>query len=660
MIASETKIQSIIEGTKQYVVPLFQRPYSWEKKEWQVLWNDITDLYEETSNRSHFIGSIVTMPTKSVPEGVAKYLLIDGQQRLTTIFILLAVLRDKASDNNQEKLADQIMNTALVNPYENEEELDYYKLLPTQGDREFFQDIMRARPTSEQSRFGQAYQFFERKLRQRTFDIQMLRKVIFSNLSVVSIVLGVEDDPHLVFESLNAKGMPLTQADLIRNYFFMKIHVGKQEFIYKQYWQPMQEALRENLTEFIRHYLMRKGQVIRHGDIYFRLKDLVNNGDALACLQDLARFAVFYQKLLFPANETDGAIRKALQRLNSIEVTTAYPLLLNFYDDYDKGVLSSQDFVSILRVIENFMIRRFVCSVPTNQLNKIFPPLYAQLQASSSESPVERLQSALQSKGYPKDVEFTSRLIEAKLYGGGDRATKTKLILESFEEYYKHKEQVDFAELSLSIEHIMPQTLTEEWQISLGTDWETTHELLLHTIGNLTLTAYNSELSNATFEKKKQRLSESHLEINKFFSSKQSWNREDIEKRSSDLAELALTIWPYFGDRSNETEDLQIVTGTTPHALYILGQHFKVKSWRDVLEQTMKTIADLEPEKFKELIKQYPRFVGRDRQKFRSVREIGNDLFIETNLSSNDIRRFCHQALETIELADNDWKVETA
>jgi uncharacterized protein with ParB-like and HNH nuclease domain len=656
MIASETKIQAIIEGTKQYVVPLFQRRYSWDKKEWQVLWSDITDLCEETSNRSHFIGSIVTMPTKSVPEGVAKYLLIDGQQRLTTIFILLAVLRDKSRKNNQEKLADQITNTALVNPYENEDEPDYYKLLPTQGDRAFFQDIMCARTLPEQSRFGQAYQFFERKFRQSTLDVHTLRKVIFSNLSVVSIVLGLEDDPHLVFESLNAKGMPLTQADLIRNYFFMKIHVGKQEAIHKQYWQPMQDALKENLTEFIRHYLMRQGQVIRHGDIYFRLKDLVSNGDALVYLQDLARFAVFYQKLLFPTNETDGAIRRALERLNRIEVTTAYPLLLNLYDDYDKGILSSQDFVSMLRIIENFMIRRFACNVPTNQLNKIFPPLYAQLQARSSGSPVERLQSVLQSKGYPKNAEFTSRLIDAKLYGGGDRAIKTKLILESFEESHQHKEQVEFAKLS--IEHIMPQTLTEEWQMSLDTDWETTHELLLHTIGNLTLTAYNPELSNDTFEKKRQRLRDSHLELNKSFANKQSWKREDIEKRSAELAELALTIWPYFGDGSSEREDMQKVTGTTPHALYILGQHFKVKSWRDVLEQTMKTIADLEPEKFQEIITHYPRFVGRSRQKFRTAREIGNDLFIETNLSSNDIMRFCYQSLETIALTSNDWQVE--
>ena len=206
----------------------------------------------------------------------------------------------------------------------------------------------------------------------------------------------------------------------------------------------------------------------------------------------------------------------------------------------------------------------------------------------------------------------------------------------------------------------MPQTLTGEWQISLGTDWETTHELLLHTLGNLTLTAYNSELSNEAFEKKRLRLSESHLEINKSFASNQSWNREDIEKRSEDLAELALTIWPYFGNGSSELEGLQEVTGTTPHALYILGQHFKVKSWRDVLEQTMKTVADLEPEKFKEIIEQYPRFVGRNRQKFRTVREIGNGIFIEMNLSSNTIMRFCYQALETIELTGSDWRVEMA
>lgn len=228
MKASETKLQQILEGTKQYVVPLFQRSYSWDKKEWQVLLDDLLELNEQENPRTHFVGSIVTMPTTSVPEGVAKYLLIDGQQRLTTLFIILTLIRDLAKQNDQEELADEINQTLLVNPFK--KELDYFKLLPTQSDRKSFQELIKPQPeqptpsTSDNQQISinqiqNAYTFFEKKLRGNTIDGQALKKVITSNLSVVSIVLDLDDDPYLVFESLNAKGRPLTQADLIRNYF---------------------------------------------------------------------------------------------------------------------------------------------------------------------------------------------------------------------------------------------------------------------------------------------------------------------------------------------------------------------------------------------------------------------------------------------------------
>lgn len=259
MKASETKLQPIIEGTKQYVVPLFQRPYSWTKKEWEILWNDIVELCTVDNPRTHFVGSIVTMPTISVPEGVTKYLLIDGQQRLTTIFILLALLRDKAKHDGEDKLSEEINNTLLVNPYKRD--TDFYKIQPTQIDMASFQKLILSETISSKDQIVEAYQFFERKFRQANLNITTIKKIITNNLSVVSIVLDLEDNPHLVFESLNAKGRPLTQADLIRNYFFMKIHINKQEVIYSKYWKPMQDALGENLTEFIRHYLMKGGVI---------------------------------------------------------------------------------------------------------------------------------------------------------------------------------------------------------------------------------------------------------------------------------------------------------------------------------------------------------------------------------------------------------------
>lgn len=655
MKASETRLQPIIEGTKQYVVPLFQRSYSWTKEEWKILWDDIAELCETGDNRSHFIGSIVTMPTISVPEGVVKYLLIDGQQRLSTIFILLALLRDKAKESGQSELSEEIHNTLLVNQYKKDS--DYYKFQPTQIDRDSFRGIIALETSVTDGQILSAYHFFEKKFRQTSKDIQILKKTITNNLSLVSIVLDLDDNPHLVFESLNAKGRPLTQADLIRNYFFMRIHVDEQESIYSRYWKPMQEVLSEYLTEFIRHYLMRDGKIVKQTDVYFSLKDIVNQGNAIDYLKDLLKFSGYYERLLYPEKEADIEIRKLLIRLNRFEVNTAYPFLLNCYDDYSQNRISAVEFANILKIIENFLIRRYVCNVPTQGLNKIFPILYRNIKNMGFNTLLEGLKKELQIKSYPKDAEFKSRLIDAKLYGAGDRAIKTRLILESVEEYYGHKEQVLFK--SLSIEHVMPQTLTEYWQDHLGDDWEITHELLLHTIGNLTLTAYNPELSNDDFESKRNRLGNSHLEINKYFKDKSSWKKEDIEERSQRLAEIALSIWTYFGDETTTERDKGDVTGTIPKKLLILGQSFSVQTWRDVLEQTMNTIADLEPDKFEQIMQQFPRFVGRDKNRFRAVRKLKNDTFIEVNMSAKSIQSFCFQALESIEITADDWIIET-
>jgi len=653
MNASVTRIQQIIEGTKQYVVPLFQRAYSWDKKEWNTLWNDLVELCEADNPRTHFMGSLVTMPTISVPEGVAKFLLIDGQQRLTTIFILLTLMRDYAKLNGELELAEEINNTLLVNQYK--KDIDYFKLLPTQVDRLSLQALINPSSKKTHDQIKSAYDYFDKKFRQHNPDIRKLMKIITSNLSVVSIVLDPDDNPYLVFESLNAKGRPLTQSDLIRNFFFMRIHINEQESIYSQYWEPMQKSLGDNLTEFIRHYLMRKGASVKQNDVYFYLKESVNQNNALDYLKDLSRFAEYYQKLIHPVKEKHITIQKLLARLNRLEVTTAYPFLLNCYDDYNSNKLTSQEFVEILKILENFIIRRFICNVPTNQLNKIFPPLYVQISKKDASSFVDSLKTILQTKGYPKDTEFLLRLKDVKLYGSGDRAIKTKLILETIEESYNHKEQVSFDKLS--IEHIMPQTLTEYWQNYLGEDWDIIHELYLHTLGNLTLTAYNTELSNDDYESKRAQLVDSHLEINKYFQGASTWKKEDIERRTEKLAKLIVNIWPYFGDDKNEVNNNGTVTGTTPKELWILGQYFVVYSWRDVLQQTMNTIADLEPDKFEMIIQEFPRFVGKDKKKFRAVRELNNGAFIEVNLSAQSIQRFCYQAVEAIDLSYDDWKV---
>ncbi|MFN5310655.1 MAG: DUF262 domain-containing protein [Candidatus Kapaibacterium sp.] len=653
MQAKETKLQDIIEGTKQYLIPLFQRTYSWTNKEWEVLWKDLVELCDMENPRTHFIGSIVNMPTVSVPEGVAKYLLIDGQQRLTTIFIFLALLRNKAKENGNLRFADEINNTLLVNQYK--DGFDHYKLMPTQVDRITYQNLINGENNLIENQITKAYTFFEKKLKQVELDHEKLKKVITSSFSVVSIVLDTDDNPYLVFESLNAKGRPLTQADLIRNYFFMRIHIDKQENVYNNYWLPMQKALNGDLTEFIRHFLMKNGKIVKQDDVYYELKESVSTTNAIEYLSELKKYSIYYQKLKYPEFENEPKLKNMFTRLNRIEVTTAYPLLLNFYNDYSEGVINIDDFETILKTLENYLIRRFVCNIATNQLNKIFPSIYPTIQSNYSDNIVEGFKAIIQDKGYPKDNEFLLRFRETKFYGGGDRVIKTKLILETIENSFNHKESVPFE--NLTIEHIMPQTLSEWWQEHLGEEWEETHEIYLHTIGNLTLTAYNTELSNDDFLTKKITLNQSHLELNKYFKDISGWTRNDIERRSEELATIASQIWSYFGQENSKPTNIQEVTGTTPIALKILGQRFEVKSWRDVLEKTMNVIAELEPDKFEIITHNFPRYINKDRNKFRAIRQLENGYFIEVNLSAQSIQKLCYQAMETIELTSDEWEV---
>jgi uncharacterized protein with ParB-like and HNH nuclease domain len=663
MKASETKFQHLIEGTKQYIVPLFQRAYSWDKKEWDVLWDvlwdDLMDLCDNT-NKNHFIGSIVTMQDKSVPEGVTKYLLIDGQQRLTTIFILLALIRDLAKNNGDEELSNEINQVMLVNPFKKDD--DYFKLMPTQVDRNLFKKLIRQEPLSDQSQLYNCYQFFDRKIRKESVKIQALKEVIINRLSVVSIVLDNDDNPHLVFESLNAKGRVLTQSDLIRNYFFMRISVDKQDEIYEEYWEPMQRELGGNLTESIRHYLMRNGTMVKKTEVYFTLKEQIEQNDALDSLKDITVFANYYKKLLRPEKETNIAINNALKRINKLEVTTAYPFLLNCYNDYCTEQISADDFAKILNIIENFIIRRFVCNRPTNQLNKIFPSLYGQAKDENSINLADGVCKILQKRNYPSDVEFRERLKNSRLYGYGDRAVKAKLILETLETAYQHKEKTSFD--NLSIEHIMPQKLTDWWQNHLGENWVADHDMYLHTLGNLTLTAYNAELSNDTFpQKQKHFIEKSHLELNSYFKDVERWTRLEIEKRSEALSDIALGVWPYFGDNQLTQINNEGVTGKKPKILTFNGYQFIVNSWREVLEKTLFEIYDVQEDSefLSILAKEYPDFISSNPNQLRQPQQLyqNSDYYFETKLLPKQIYNFCIKAIESIGWSAEEWKVET-
>jgi uncharacterized protein with ParB-like and HNH nuclease domain len=676
--AAEAKIQKVLEGSKQFLVPHYQRPYSWKEEQWQVLWNDLGELLEDADPKPHFLGSIVSSPARSVPEGVEKRLLIDGQQRLTTLLVLLTLIRDRARETGATRLAERIQDL-VTNRHEDGH--DHYKLLPTQGedpsesDRETFIRLVSGTSAVPKTGIGASYHFFDSKLRRANApDLDSLMRVITGKLTLVSIILDEKDNPHRIFESLNGKGRPLSHADLIRNYFFMRIHEGDHERIYVDLWRPMQRRLGEEaLTDFVRHYLTQRGQVIRETDIYTALKATVDTdadkiGGPIDHLKRLVRYSEHYAVLLRPETAQTERLRERLARLNRLEVTVAYPFLLSVYTEYAAGSLPEAAFVTILDTLENFLVRRFVCGVPTHGLNKIFAPLYEQATRASDGDLVAGVRKTLSanSRAYPKDDDFRTRLKSARLYGGGERREKTKLILERLEEALKHKEVVVTG--SLTIEHVMPQTLTAEWRAHLGSSAEEDHEEFLHTLGNLTLTSYNAELSNSSFEEKKKLFATSHIELNRHFGELQRWTADEIEQRAEVLADSALAIWPYFGAvhdaEAAAASGAGGVTGKVPKSVRVRESVTPVQSWVDVATATMEGIVALGAEEFERVVGELPRLVNPDATAFRRsssrLRKLSNGAYIETNLSASQIYRLCLQAAQLAGLGPGEWQVEIA
>ncbi len=546
MKANDTQIRLFLEGTKQFVVPLFQRTYSWKRKNIQKLWEDLEDTKNDKES-THFFGSFVTMPIPSFAAGVSKYIIIDGQQRLITIFIFLAALRDRIIEINPEyEKKDEINELYLINKYHPE---DKYKVVPTQADRDIFFTILSGEnpPLDSDHLIIKTYIFFKNKLStiNNLSELVSLKDTLLSKFSVVDIRLENKDDPYLIFESLNATGTPLTQADLIRNYLFMRLDPNNQQDVYNKIWFPMQQNLRDHLEDFIRHYLAMDGNIPNYNKIYATFKEIADEKaksekDVIEIMEELLKYSKYYYIFLYPEEESEEKLKRYFEKFNRLEVTTSYPLLLKLYNDYANKKLSIDDFAECLHTIEAYIVRRAVCGIPTNALNKYFPTIYKSLdQTDIVHSLKEKLKNETGARRMPDDNEFKQCLQERKLFGN----RILRYLLEELERH-NNKEVVDFEELQ--IEHIMPQTLSDEWKKELGDNWEQIHQKYLNTLGNLTLTGYNPEYSNKLFIEKRDMekgFKNSGLHLNKMLAKFDKWTEKEIMNRAEELSKIALEIW---------------------------------------------------------------------------------------------------------------------
>ncbi|WQR73549.1 DUF262 and DUF1524 domain-containing protein [Helicobacter pylori] len=537
----------------QFVIPIYQRLYSWEKEQCEQLWDDIIKIGGNDKMNGHFIGSILYVldgNTHSSP-----LLIIDGQQRLTTITLLFIALRNHSSDEVKRKEIESY----LINS--NKDGDKKFRLILSESDKDtllFLIDKNKRKPNEPSLKIMENFKLFEEWIRKNTDKLETIFKGL-KKLMIVWIALKKgKDDPQLIFESMNSKGIELTQADLIRNYIIMETEVEKQEDFYNQYWRAMEEnfkqsekqSKREDLfSKFVRHYLtIKTGKTPNEKRVYEAFKDYQQKEgiEIEDLLKDLQKYCGYFCQIAFK-KEADKDLNKALSFLVDLEMDVVYPLLLELYSDYKDGVLSEQDFIPIIYLTESYICRRSVCGIPSNGLNKFFPSFTKKIDKKQYlKSVEEHFGSLTGNQKFPNDFEFKDSFITKELYGRNKtKKKKTKYFLERLENF-DTKEPVNTQECT--IEHIMPQTLNLEWERDLGENFQAIHEKYLNTIGNLTLTGYNEKYSNNSFQEKRDMekgFKQSPLKLNQSLKDLESFGEKEIEKRASDLADWALKIWTY-------------------------------------------------------------------------------------------------------------------
>ena len=565
MQAGETTLNKLLNTSRQFIVPIFQRNYSWQKSQYEQLWFDILRASKFKEKQNHFIGSIVYIDMGTPAGRPQQLLLIDGQQRLTTISILLCAIKDYVQKFNLEtKLINlaKIKNQFLYNSDEIDE--DRYKLLLNVQDKETYIKLIDNTiftVNKPATNIIKCYEFFYERIEdfiKQYGQIDEIYAGIFK-LSLVSISLDKDsDNPQMIFESMNSTGKDLSQTDLLRNYLLMDLTPEKQTRLYKTYWKPMEELFGEDIYKndvnkfdyFIRDFLTLKsdtGHICKINNVYenFKRHYLDNNCEKFAVLKDLFTYAKYYACIDL-LQENDDELKLYWQEFKKLDSHVVYPFLLKLYDDYSRQILIKEDFKKILQVVISYLWRRAICEIPTNSLSKTFATLY---QAVDKEDYVNSIIKAFVFKSiykrFPSDYEVREKLQTKDIYHFRLR----KYLLEALENYY-HKEPIDLNTANYTIEHIMPQNIEHNlsWQQMLGENWQEVHSLYLHTLGNLTITGYNAEMSNKSFGEKvngESGFKHSHLKLNESIVQCDVWNKKAIQRRTNILTDIILKIWKY-------------------------------------------------------------------------------------------------------------------
>lgn len=593
---------------KRFIIPLYQRNYDWKEENCQQLFQDLLKLHE-SNRKTHFFGSIVS----SIQSGTEDRYIIDGQQRITTVSLLLIAMVNaykegliKATD---AKLVEKIFKRYLVDEYQEDERK--VKLKPIKKDMQAFDSLL-YRPKEQyvkESNVTRNYDFFYDKIIHAGLTIDELFETI-KKLEVINIRLDEDDDPQLIFESLNSTGLDLSEADKIRNYLLMSLTPVEQDNLYTRYWNPIEEFTKYDPSSFVRDYLtMKQGKIGRVDKIYFIFKEYAEaiNVDRATLLEDMYHYAKIYSQV---DNATIGTekLNRKLNQLRTLDSMIAYPYFMAFFDYASKVGLAENEIYCILDVIEAYWARRIICNLPSNALNKVFATLHRDVlnhinkATDDTATPyIDILIYVLLKKGrssvFPSDVEVKRDFKTRQVYKMP--ANARMFILERMENQdnnERHDVVKELTDKNITIEHIMPQTLSDRWKTALGEDWERIQEQYLHTMANLTLTAYNSQYSNLTFIEKRDMdkgFKDSAFRLNNSLKSCEQWTEKELEARQKELQTVFMRLWPMptttFKPLKREAESISLddedyeFTGKKLQAYILHGVRYAVNTWKEML-----------------------------------------------------------------------------
>ncbi|WP_367770720.1 DUF4268 domain-containing protein [Flavobacterium sp. WC2421] len=660
MKANELPIITFLQAVNvQFVIPVYQRNYDWKNEECKELLNDIISV--ETENRgTHFIGSIVFVHegTYSTSE-VKELVIIDGQQRLTTINILYVALYRFAKENSKPQDADRLYNMFLTNQYV-QNESSKLKLKQTDTNSLAFQAIMRG----TQNEFGtfsnviENYNYFRSAINEDNFEVILrgLNRLIFVEISLERD----KDDPQRIFESLNSTGLDLSQSDLIRNFILMDLPPKDQNRIFETIWNPIEENAKDLIkqsslvSEFIRDYLtLRNKKIPNKNKVYAEFKSLYSNKKEEAYHQELENIkslSIHYKKLVNPSTVSDASIRKELEYINRLEINVAYPFLLQVFEDAENGLLSKEDLIKVLKLIQSYAWRRFVVGLPTNALNKIFMSLYAEVDTEEYYDSIAKV--LVKKKGsakFPSNEDIKTALKDKDLY---NTQPKNRNYLFEMLENYNNREHVNTTNENITIEHIFPRNPNEVWSTDLSSEeYFLFKEKHLNTIGNLTLSGNNGTLSNKSFLAKKEMNKDegaqgykySRLWLNSYLQTIDNWDVSKYEDRLKRIYNRFLKIWEYpdvvILENEDSLDEQNIFDTESPKNKkleYFIFENTKIEE-DTVSQMYVYVIRSLYEKNSQLLVNNQEVFkITRNTSDFRSPQEVINGWFVEANMDSNN------------------------